>query len=66
MENVYVTYFEVTYKNTIARYTSLSPTHYSKRLAALEQQYPDLELVYREWSDGTVEDGVIERENWYI
>ena len=32
----------------------------------LAQEYPELELVYRQWSDGTIENGIIEKENWCI
>ena len=66
MENRYITYFEVTYKNTIAGYMCSRPTGYEKKLRELEKIYSDLELVYREWSDGTIEDGLIEQEDWYV
>lgn len=59
-----VIYFEVTYANTIAGYTCRDQAAYTKRLKQLQDQHPDLELVYREWSDGTVEDGTIEKENY--
>lgn len=62
----YVTYFEVTYANTLAGYTCIKSTAYSEKLAELAREYPELELVYRQWSDGTIEDGIIEKENWNI
>lgn len=62
----YVTYFEVTYANTLAGYTCIKSTAYTEKLQELATEYPDLELVYREWSDGTVEDGIIEKEDWNI
>lgn len=62
----YVTYFEVTYKNILAGFTCIKSTSYAEKLAELENKYPDLQLVYREWSDGTVEDGAIEKEDWQI
>jgi hypothetical protein len=66
MEERYPVYFEATYKNTIAGYTCGSFNKYRKRLTDLLRIYPDLELVYREWSDGTIEDGLIEKEDWNI
>lgn len=66
MENRFVTYFEVTYKNAIAGYMCIRPTSYRDKLAELKEIYPDLQLVYREWSDGVVENGVIEKEDWNI
>lgn len=60
----YVVYFEVTYANTIAGYTCLSAEHYKQKLEQLATEHPDLELVYRQWSDGAVEDGCIERADW--
>lgn len=62
----HVVYFEVTYANTIAGYTCLSADHYRQKLEQLAAEHPDLELVYRHWSDGAAEDGCIERENWYV
>jgi hypothetical protein len=64
MEKKFVTYFEVTYANTIAGYTCRDQEAYRKRLNSLAEQYPELELVYREWSDGIIEDGLIEKENY--
>lgn len=66
MENRFVTYFEVTYKNTIAGYMCIRPTSYMEKFTELAREYPELELVYREWSDGTIENGIIEKENWCI
>lgn len=66
MENRYVTYFEVTYKNAISGYMCIRPTAYRDKLKELAAMYPDLELGYREWSDGTIEDGIIEKEDWNI
>lgn len=66
MENKYVTYFEVTYSNTLAAYTCIKSTSYAEKMVELADEYPDLELVYRKWSDGTIEDGVIEKEDWNI
>lgn len=61
----FVTYFEVTHNNTIAGYTCIKLAAYRDKLTELAAEYPDLELIYREWSDGTVEDGIIERKDWY-
>lgn len=66
MENCFVTYFEVTYANTLAGFTCVKASSYSEKLAELAQEYPELELVYRQWSDGTIENGIIEKENWSI
>ena len=66
MAERYVTYFEATYKNTIAGCTCVRPTSYAQKLNSLATEYSDLELVYREWSDGTIEDGIIEKEDWGI
>lgn len=62
--NRHVIYFEVAYANTIAGYTCRDQQAYEKRLSELADRYPELELVYREWSDGTVEDGLIEKEDY--
>lgn len=65
MNERYVIYFEVTYKNTVAGYTcGKNHSTYKETLERLAAEYPDLELGYREWSDGTVEDGLIEKEDW--
>lgn len=66
MPKRYPKYFEATYKNTLAGYTCGSWDAYKNRLSWLSRNYPDLELVFREWSDGTVEDGIIEKEDWNI
>ena len=66
MENRFVAYFEVTYANTLAGFTCIKSTSYGEKLAELAAEYSDLELVYRQWSDGTIEDGIIEKEDWYI
>ena len=65
MKEKCVIYFECTYANTIAGYTCRSQQAYEKKLKELETRYPELELIYREWSDGTEEDGLIEKENWH-
>ena len=65
MSRRFVTYFEVIYANTIAGYTCGSQKKYEATLQRLSEQYPELELVYREWSDGTIEDGTTEKEDWY-
>jgi hypothetical protein len=62
----YVTYFEVTHSNTLAGYTCIKSTAYVEKMSELANEYPDLQLVYREWSDGTIEDGDIEKEDWGI
>ena len=64
--NRFVTYFEVTYANTLAGFTCIKSISYGEKLAELAAEYSDLELVYRQWSDGTIEDGIIEKEDWYI
>lgn len=66
MSTRYITYFEVTYKNTIAGHTCVRASSYEETLSKLLDEYPDLEIVYREWSDGTIEDGVIEKEDWHV
>lgn len=66
MKNEFVIYFEVTYKNAIAGYMCVRPTSYKAKLTELKEIYPDLQLIYRKWSDGTIEDGIIEREDWNI
>lgn len=62
----YPTYFEATYKNTLAGYTCKSLKAYQSKLSWLAGNYKDLELVYREWDDGTVENGTIKKEDWNI
>lgn len=62
----YVTYFEVTYTNTLAGFTCVRASSYMEKLTELAREYPELELVYRQWSDGTIENGIIEKENWCI
>lgn len=65
MNERYVIYFEVTYKNTVAGYTcGKNHSTYKEILERLAAEYPDLEMLYREWSDGVVEDGMIEKEEW--
>lgn len=62
----YVTYFEVTWKNTISGYSCIKSTAYAEKLTELVAEHDDLELIYRQWSDGVIEDGIIEKEDWKI
>jgi hypothetical protein len=62
----FVTYFEATYANTLAGFTCVRASSYMEKLTELAREYPELELVYRQWSDGTIENGIIEKENWSI
>lgn len=66
MENRYVKYFEVTHGTQIHCFTCFSTEQYQNYLQRMLESYPDLELVYREWSDGVIEDGIIEKEDWNI
>lgn len=71
MENRYVTYFEAECSLpggllTLAFSECKDKDTYAIRLNMLIGSYgsENVSLIYREWSDGTVEDGLIERENW--
>ena len=66
MNNKYVTYFEVIYGTEIACYACKDPDTYATKLKKLAAEHEDLELMYREWSDGSAENGVIEKEDWNI
>ena len=57
----YVCYFEAQCSGILVQAHCKNRDHYIEQLTFLHEKYPDLEIMFREWSDGTVEDGVIEK-----
>lgn len=73
MENRYVTYFEAECSlpgglHFLAFSGCQDKNTYAIRLHMLIDSYgsKNVSLLYREWSDGTIEDGIIEKEDWNI
>ena len=65
MENRFVKYFEAQIGSMLMQVNCMSKKQYEECLTFLFEKYPDMELIYREWSDGTEEDGLIEKEDWF-
>jgi hypothetical protein len=65
MENRFVKYFEAQIGAMLMQVTCNSAEHYIDCLTFLEEKFPNVELVYREWSDGTEEDGLVDKEDWF-
>ena len=65
MSERYVTYYEACAGSLLFQKNPKSQSDYIETIVYLEEKYPDLEIMYREWSDSTVEDGKIEKENWF-
>ena len=65
MDQKYVKYFEAQIGSMLMQVTCNSREHYIEQLTFLEEKFPDMELIFREWSDGTEEDGIIEKEDWF-
>lgn len=61
----YVTYFEAQIGSILIKINCNSRESYIDQLTFLEEKFPDMELIYREWSDGTEENGLIEKEDWF-
>lgn len=61
----YVTYFEAQIGSMLLQVNCSSRDHYTDVLTYLEEKFPDIELIFRGWSDGTEEDGLIEKEDWF-
>lgn len=65
MNKKFVKYFEAQIGSMLIQVTCNSRESYIDQLTFLEEKFPDLELIFREWSDGTEEDGLIEKEDWF-
>jgi hypothetical protein len=65
MSQRFVKYFEAQIGAMLMQVTCNSAEHYIACLTFLEEKFPNVELIYREWSDGTEEDGLIEKEDWF-
>lgn len=55
-----VIYCEIAYANTIACFSVKNTADYKNKLAQLKANYSNVSVLYREWNDGTVEDGELE------
>lgn len=65
MENRYIKYFEAQIGSMLLQVKCNSSDHYIECVTFLDEKFPYMEVIYREWSDGTVEDGMIEKEDWF-
>lgn len=61
----YVTYFEAHIGSMLLQVNCSSREHYIDVLTYLEEKFPRMEIIFREWSDDTEEDGVIPKEDWF-
>jgi hypothetical protein len=55
-----VIYCEIAYANTIACFPVKNTQDYKNKLNQLKANYDNVSVLYREWSDGTIEDGELE------
>ena len=55
-----VIYCEIIYSNTLACFPVKNTADYKNKLAQLKANYDNVQVVFREWNDGTVEDGELE------
>ena len=55
-----IIYCEATYANTLDWFPVRDTQDYKNKLAQLRANYSNVQVVFREWSDGTVEDGELE------
>lgn len=59
MENQ-VVYCEIAYANTLACFPVRNTADYKAKLNQLKANYSNVQVMFREWSDGTIEDGDLE------
>ena len=55
-----VIYCEIAYANTIACFPVKNTQDYKNKLAQLKENYSNVSVLYREYNDGTFEDGELE------
>ena len=55
-----VIYCEIAYANTLACFPVKNTQDYKNKLGKLRENYNNVQVVFREWSDGTIEDGELE------
>ena len=62
MKTRQVIYCEIAYKNTLACFPVRGTEDYYKKLAELKAYAGEVQVMFREYSDGTIEDGDLEEE----
>ena len=55
-----IIYCEIAYANTIACFPVKDTQDYKNKLAQLKTNYGNVQVMFREWNDGTIEDGELE------
>lgn len=65
MSEKYVSYFEAQIGSMLIQVNCSSKNHYIDCVTFLEEKFPRMDIIFREWSDDTEEDGVIPKEDWF-
>lgn len=55
-----IIYCEIAYANTIACFFVANTQDYKNKLEQLKAHYNNVQVMFREWDDGTIEDGELE------
>lgn len=55
-----VVYCEIVYANTLACFPVKDMQDYKNKVSKLKEKYSNVQVMFREWSNGDIEDGDLE------